>query len=163
MWNGQPSPITPEVWERLLKAFDAGMPPAAACKRAGISLAVWEAECQRIPEFATEAARVETSGLEAAWMFLQRTAASEWRAALELIKLYGSTRARDTGGLYEPGADEPDADVAPDDVAAVIRILRAHGGGGDAGDLDAAAGGEEPVHRGSSNGSAGRVPGGDGA
>src|SRR5438034_1044719 len=158
----QPSPITPETWQRLLRAFDAGMPAAAACKRAGISLAVWEAECQRIPEFATEAGKVEMSGLEAAWMFLQQTAASEWRAALELIKLYGSTRAREAGGLYEPGDDAPDADVTPDDVAAVIRILRAHGGGGGAGDLDAAAGGAEPVHPGSSNGSAGRVPGGDG-
>jgi len=158
----RPSPITPELWRRLLTAFDAGMPAWAACKRAGISLAVWEAECQRIPEFATEAGKVEMSGLEAAWMFLQQTAAPEWRAALELIKLYGSTRAREAGGLYEPGDDDPNADVAPDDVAAVIRILRAHGGGGDAGDLDAAAGGEEPVHPRSSNGAAGGTPGGSG-
>jgi hypothetical protein len=162
MWNGQPSPIAPETWQRLLRAFDAGMPAAAACKRAGVSLAVWEAECQRIPEFATEAGKVEMSGLEAAWLFLQQTAASEWRAALELIKLYGSTRAREAGGLYEPGLDDPDTDVTHADVAAVIRILRVHGGGGDAGHLDPAAGGEEPVHPDSPNGSSGRIPGGDG-
>ncbi len=162
MWNGQPSPITPEVWQRLLRAFDAGVPPAAACRYAGVTLATWEAECQRIPEFAIEAGKVEMSGLVSAWMFLQQTAASEWRAALELIKLYGSTRAREAGGLYEPGDDDPDANVAPDDVAAVIRILRAHGGGGGAGDLGAEAGGEEPVRPGSANGSAGGAPGGAG-
>ncbi len=162
MWNGQPSPITPEVWRRLLTAFDAGVPPAPACRYAGITLAAWEAECQRIPEFGVEAGKVEMSGLVSAWMFLQQTAASEWRAALELIKLYGSTRAREAGGLYEPGDDDPDANVAPDDVAAVIRILRAHGGGGGAGDLGAEAGGEEPVRPGSANGSAGGAPRGAG-
>jgi hypothetical protein len=162
MWNGQPSPITPEVWQRLLRAFNAGVPPAAACRYAGITLATWEAECQRIPEFAVEAGKVEMSGLVAAWTFLQQTAASEWRAALELIKLYGSTRAREAGGLYEPGDDDPDASVSPDDIAAVIRILRAHGGGGGAGDLDAAASGAKPVRPGSANGQAGGAAGGDG-
>jgi len=162
MRNGQPSPITPEVWQRLLRAFDAGVPPAAACRYAGVTLATWEAECQRIPEFAIEAGKVEMSGLVSAWTFLQQTAASEWRAALEIVKLYGSTRAREAGGLYEPGDDDTDADVTPTDVAAVIRILRAHGGGGDAGDLDAAAGGAEPVRPDSSNGHAGGAAGGDG-
>ncbi len=162
MWNGQPSPITPEVWRRLLVAFDAGVPPAATCRYAGITLAAWEAECQRVPEFATEAGKVEMSGLVSAWTFLQQTAASEWRAALEIVKLYGSTRAREAGGLYEPGDDDTDADVTPTDVAAVIRILRAHGGGGDAGDLGAEAGGEEPVHPSSANGRAGGAPGGTG-
>src|SRR6266700_5781221 len=105
----RPSPITAETWQRLLRAFDAGAPAAAACRYAGTTLAAWEAECQRIPEFGVEAGKVEMSGLVSAWMFLQQTAASEWRAALELIKLYGSTRAREAGGLYEPGDDDPDA------------------------------------------------------
>jgi hypothetical protein len=128
------SPITPELWARLLQAFDAGVPPWAACRYAGIPLAVWEAECQRIPEFGTEAGKVEMSGLVAAWMFLQRAAASEWRAALQLIKLYGSTRTREVGGLHEPGDDDPSTNVTPADVAAVIRILGADREGGGVGD-----------------------------
>src|SRR2546421_11987660 len=121
----QPSPITPEVWKRLLDALDAGTPPYAACPYAGISLAVWERERQRIPEFGVEADKVERSGYVAAWRFLQMAAASEWRAALELIKLYGATRGRDVVRLDEPAGDDPAADVTPDDVAAVVRILRA--------------------------------------
>jgi hypothetical protein len=158
----RPCAITPDVWRRLLRAFDAGMPAWAACRFAGIWLAVWEAECQRIPEFGTEAGKVEMSGLEAAWRFLQGAAASEWRAALELVKLYGATRAREADGLHEPGTDDPARDVTPDDVAAVIRILRAHGSGGGEGDLDAVETAPEPVHP-EANGKAGRVRGGDGA
>jgi hypothetical protein len=119
-------------------------------------LAIWEAECQRIPEFGVEAGKVEMSGLVAAWMFLQRTAASEWRASLEIIKLYGSTRTLEAGGQYEPGAADPAADVTPDDVAAVIRILHAQRDGGGEGDGGAEAAGEESV-RPEANGSAGRV------
>src|SRR2546430_8448647 len=140
--NGErPCAISPEVWARLRQASDAGAPAWAACRYAGIPLAVWEAECQRIPEFGTEAGKVEMSGLVAAWMFLQRASASEWRASLELIKLYGSTRTREAGGLYEPGDNDPTGNVTPDDVAAVIRILHAHREGGGEGNDGAEAGG----------------------
>jgi hypothetical protein len=43
-----------------------------------------------------------------------------------VVKLYGSTRAREAVRVEEQDGDDPDADVTPDDVAAVIRILRAH-------------------------------------
>jgi hypothetical protein len=118
--------LTAEVWLRLLTALDAGAPPHAACRYAGISLAAWERERQRIPEFGVVADQVEASGYVAAWRFLQLAAASEWRASLELIKLHGATRGRDAARLDEPAGDDPDDDVTPDDVAAVIRILRAH-------------------------------------
>src|SRR5690349_22608061 len=111
MTTGQPRPrgtdwrsgatLTPEVWARMLTALDAGAPPAAACRYAGISLAAWERERQRIPEFGIEADKVEMSGLVAAWRFLQGAAASEWRASLELIKLYGSTRGREAARVEE--------------------------------------------------------------
>jgi hypothetical protein len=167
MWNGQPSPISVEMWHRLLAALDAGAPPQLACQYAGIGYETWLAECRRIPEFAIEAEKVSASGVVACLRFIQATGAGEWRAASEFVKLvrpelFGSSRTREAPRVDEPGDDDLNADVTPDDVAAVIRILRAHGGGGGAGDLDAAAGGEEPVHPGSPNGSAGRVPGGDG-
>jgi hypothetical protein len=120
-----PSPITPDVWHRMLAALDAGAPPHAACRYAGISPAVWERERQRIPEFGVEADKVEASGLVAAWRFLQGAAASEWRASLELIKLFGATRGREAVRLDQED-DDRDADVTPEDVAAVIRILRSH-------------------------------------
>ena len=66
------------------------------------------------------------SGFVAAWRFLQGAAASEWRAALEVVKLYSSTRGREAVRVEEQDGDDPDADVTPDDVAAVIRVLRAH-------------------------------------
>ena len=122
----QPSPITPEVWSRMLTALDAGAPPYAACRYAGISPTVWERERQRIPEFGVEADKVEASGFVAAWRFLQGAAATEWRASLELIKLFGATRGRDVVRVDERDAVDPDADVTPDEVAAVIRILRGH-------------------------------------
>jgi hypothetical protein len=168
MWNGQPSPITEEMWRRLLVALDAGAPPHLACQYAGLGYETWLTECRRVPEFAIEAEKVSASGVVACLRFIQATGAGEWRAASEFVKLvrpelFGSSRTREAPRVDEPGVtDEPDADVTPDDVAAVIRILRAHGGGGGAGDLDAAAGGEEPVHRGSSNGKAGGAAGGDG-
>src|SRR5215468_9151827 len=117
--------LTPEVWARLLTALDAGTPPAAACRYAGISLAAWERERQRIPEFGIEADKVEMSGLVAAWRFLQMAAASEWRAALEVVKLYGATRGKEAAKLDEPDVVDQDADVTPADVAAAVRILRA--------------------------------------
>jgi hypothetical protein len=120
------SSLTPEVWWRLLDALNAGTPQDAACLYAGISPAVWEREKQRIPEFGTEAHKIEMSGLVAAWRFVQMAAASEWRAAAELIKLYGATRGRAGMRPDEPGSDDPDADITPADVAAVIRVLRAH-------------------------------------
>jgi hypothetical protein len=120
----QPSPITPEAWRRLLDALDAGTPPYAACRYAGISPAVWERERQRIPEFGITADRIEASGLVAAWRFLQGAAATEWRASLELIKLFGATRGREVVRIEGPEGDDPHADVTPEDVAAVIRVLR---------------------------------------
>src|SRR5215472_16643910 len=120
------SPIPPDAWRRMLTALDAGAPPYAACRYAGISPPVWERERQRIPEFGVEADRVELSGLVAAWRFLQVAAASEWRASLEVIKLYGATRGREAVRVDETEAIDPDADVTPDDVAAVIRVLRTH-------------------------------------
>ena len=118
--------LTPEQWARMLTALDAGAPPAAACRYAGISLATWERKRQRTPEFGIEADRVEASGYVAAWRFLQVAAASEWRASLEYLKLHGATRGKDAVRLDEPAGDDPDADVTPDDVAAVVRVLRAH-------------------------------------
>jgi len=118
--------LTPGVWWRLLDALNAGTPQDAACLYAGISPAVWEQEKQRIPEFGTEAHKIEMSGLVAAWRFVQMAAASGWRAAAELIKLYGATRGRAGMRPDEPDAVDPDADVTPADVAAVVRILRAH-------------------------------------
>jgi hypothetical protein len=133
-----PSPITPDAWRRMLTALDAGAPPHAACHYAGISLATWERERQRIPEFGVEADRIEASGLVAAWRFLQGAAASEWRASLEFIKLFGATRGREVV-RFDDQDDDPGADVTPDDVAAVVRILRTHSVGD--GGLDAEAAG----------------------
>ena len=127
--------ITPEEWLRLLTALDAGAPAHAACRYAGISLTAWERERQRIPEFGVAADKVEASGLVAAWRFLQGAAASEWRAALELIKLFGATRGREAARVDDLNGDEPDADVTPEDVAAVVRVLRGHGTGAGQGDL----------------------------
>jgi hypothetical protein len=122
----QPSPITPQAWLRLLTALDAGVPPYAACRYAGISPFVWERERERIPEFGLVADQVEMSGLVAAWRFLQGAAASEWRASLEFVRLHNATRGRDMARVDEWGSDDPDAVVTPEDVAAVIRILRDH-------------------------------------
>jgi hypothetical protein len=122
----QASPITPEVWLRLLTALDAGAPSYAACRYAGISPSVWERECERIPEFGIAADQVEASGLVAAWRLLQVAAASEWRASLELIKLFGATRGREAVRFGDQDSGDHDLDVTPDDVAAVIRILRVH-------------------------------------
>lgn len=77
----------------------------------------------------------ELSGFVAAWRFLQMAAASEWRASLEVIKLHGATRGREVARLDEPDSDDQDADITPDDVAAVIRVRRAHTLG-DGGDVD---------------------------
>ena len=147
-WHSGTS-LTPEVWWCLLDALNAGTPPYAACLYAGISPAAWEREKQRIPEFADAANRVEWSGYAAAWRFLQGAAATEWRASLELIKLFGATHGRDAARVDEPGGDDDlNSEVTPDDVAAVIRFLRAH-------DLaDHAAG--EPAPDGHSNGRAAR-------
>src|SRR5262249_43773592 len=98
--------LTPEVWWRLLDALDAGPPPYAACLYAGISPAVWERERQRIPEFGEAADLVERTGLVAAWRFLQLTAATEWRCALEYIKLHGATRGRDVQRVEVQDGDD---------------------------------------------------------
>jgi hypothetical protein len=61
----------------------------------------------------------------AAWRFLQVAAASEWRASLEFIRLHGATRGREAARVEEQNDDDPDSEITPDDVAAVIRVLRA--------------------------------------
>src|SRR5881398_2694661 len=96
----QPSPISPQAWRRLLEAFDVGARPELACRYAGISLATWEAECERIREFRTEAEKVEASTYVAVLRLLLGAAASEWRASLEFLKttrpeLFGTGRARE--------------------------------------------------------------------
>jgi hypothetical protein len=126
-----PSPITPQDWRRLLDAFDAGLPAPAACRRAGIDFAVWHAESERIREFEIEAGKIETSGLEAAMRFLQAAAASEWRAALEYVKLYYSLRGREVVRVDERDPDGLEVDIAPEAVAAVMRFLRGREDGGD--------------------------------
>jgi hypothetical protein len=161
------SSIAPETWLRLLTALDAGAPTTLACQYAGIGYETWLAECRQIPEFGVEAERVSASGVIACLRFLQATGASEWRASADFVKLvrpdlFGTSRTREVVRSDEPGAADPAADVSLEDVAAVIRILHAHGGGG-AGDGAAEAGGEESVHPRSPNGEAGGVPGGGGA
>src|SRR5262245_39584901 len=64
-------------------------------------------------------------------MFIQQTAATDPKVAAEFLKLafpefFGTSRAREITRSEEPG-DEPEVDVTADDVAAVIRILRANG------------------------------------
>jgi len=126
-----PSPITSAARRRLLRSLDAGVPPPEACRRAGIDFATWEAERSRDPLFAALTDRIETSGLEAALRMLQMTAATEWRAALEYAKLHYSLRGREVVRVNDPDLDEVGAAIAPDDVAAVIRVLRAHELGAD--------------------------------
>jgi hypothetical protein len=67
---------------------------------------------------------------------------------LELIKLYGSTRGREVVRVEEQDGDNLDSEVTPDDVAAVIRVLRGHE------HADHMAG--EPAPDSHSNGRAGR-------
>jgi hypothetical protein len=125
------STLEPETWHRLLKAFDAGAPPLLACQYAGVRFEVWLAECRRTPEFDLVAQRVRASGAIACLMFIQQTAATDWKVAAEFLKLafpeHFGTRARDVAGVELVGDDDPEADVSPDDVAAVMRILRANG------------------------------------
>src|SRR5438132_1905536 len=95
-----PSPITPQAWRRLLEAFDVGAKPELACRYAGISLATWQAECERIREFKTEAEKVDASTYVAVLRLLLGAAASEWRAGVEYLKttrpeLFGTTRTRE--------------------------------------------------------------------
>ena len=124
--------LTPETWSRLLHAFDAGAPPLLACQYAGIRFEVWLAECRRTPEFELVAQRVRAIGAVACLMFIQQTAATDWKVAAEFLKIgfpefFGTTRAREVPGVEVAGDDDPEADVSPDDVAAVLRILRANG------------------------------------
>jgi len=126
MSETRPSPITPAVRRRFLRALDAGLPPPAACRRAGIDFATWEAERARNPVLAAQADRIETSGLEAAMRFLQMTAATEWRCALEVVKLHYSLRGREVVRVDEHDPDELETDIAPEAVAAVIRFLHGH-------------------------------------
>ena len=118
--------LNDRVVERLVEMYCLGASQGDACRYAGISQATWERERQRIPEFGVAADQVEASGLVAAWRFLQMAAASEWRASLEYVKLHNATRGREAVRLDEPDGEDPDADVTPEDVAAVVRIIRGH-------------------------------------
>ena len=123
--------LSPALWHRLLQAFDAGAPPLLACQYAGFRFEAWLAECRRTPEFELVAQRVRASGAVACLMFIQQTAATDWKVGAEFLKLafpeFFGTRARDVPGMELVGDDDPEADVSPDDVAAVLRILRANG------------------------------------
>ncbi|TMC03171.1 MAG: hypothetical protein E6J41_28445 [Chloroflexi bacterium] len=123
--------LEPGTWHRLLQAFDAGAPPLLACQYAGVRFETWLAECRRTPEFELVAQRVRASGAVACLLFIQQTAATDWRVASEFLKVafaehFGS-RARDVSGVELVGDEDPEAEVSPDDVAAVLRILRANG------------------------------------
>src|SRR5215471_6188539 len=116
--------LTPEVWHRLLQAFDAGAPPLLACQYAGVRFEVWLAECRRTPEFELVAQRVRASGAVACLLFIQQTAATDPKIAAEFLKLafpeFFGTRARDVSGVELIGDADPEAGVSPDDVAAVF-------------------------------------------
>jgi hypothetical protein len=145
--------LTADLWHRLLQAFDAGAPPLLACQYAGVRFEVWLADCRRTPEFELVAQRVRASGAIACLMFIQQTAATDWKVGAEFLKLafpeFFGTRAREVPGVELVGDDDPEADVSPDDVAAVLRILRANGLGRSEVDLGVEVDGH-------SNGRAGR-------
>ena len=127
-----------------------------ACQYAGVRFEVWLAECRRTPEFELVAQRVRASGAIACLMFIQHTAATDWKVASEFVKLAFSehfgTRAREVPAAEVVGNDDPEADISPEDVAAVLRILRANGLGRSEVDL----GVEADVRR---NGHAGEAAG----
>ena len=129
-WHSGTS-LTPELWRRLLQAFDAGAPPLLACQYAGVPFRVWLAECRRTPEFELVAQRVRASGAVACLMFIQQTAATDWRVAAEFLKLafpdHFGTRAREVPGVEGVVDEDLEAEANPEDVAAVLRILRANG------------------------------------
>ena len=124
--------LTVELWSRLLQAFDAGAPPLLACQYAGVRFEVWLTECRRTPEFELVAQRVRASGAVACLMFIQQTAATDWKVAAEFLKLafpefFGTARVREVPGVEGAADEDLEAEVSPDDVAAVLRILRATG------------------------------------
>ena len=59
---------------------------------------MWLAECRRTPEFELVAQRVRASGAIACLMFIQQTAATDWKVGAEFLKLaflqFFGTRAR---------------------------------------------------------------------
>ena len=68
-------------------------------------------------------------------MFVQQTAATDWKVAAEFLKLafpefFGTNRAREAPAVDLVGDDARESDVGPDDVAAVFRILHANALGG---------------------------------
>src|SRR5690242_4632195 len=73
--------LEPATRHRLLQAFDAGAPPLLACQYAGVRFETWLAECRRTPEFELVAQRVRASGAVACLLFIQQTAATDWRVA----------------------------------------------------------------------------------
>src|SRR2546426_5030499 len=103
-WSSGTS-LTPELWQRLLQAFDAGAPPLLACWYAGVRFEVWLAECRRFPEFELVAQRVRASGAIACLMFIQQTAATDPKIAMEFLKLafpeFFGTKAREVPGAAE--------------------------------------------------------------
>jgi len=147
--------LTAETWGRLLHAFDAGAPPVLACQYAGVRFEVWLAECRRTPEFELVAQRVRASGAIACLTFIQQTAATDWKVAAEFLKLafpeFFGTRAREVSGMELVGDDDPEADVSPDDVAAVLRILHANGLGRSEVDLGVEVNGHSNGHAAGSN------------
>ncbi len=71
------------------------------------------------------------AGVVACLMFIQQTAATDWKVGAEFIKLafpeHFGARAREVPGVELVGDEDPLAEVSPDDVAAVLRILHANG------------------------------------
>jgi hypothetical protein len=162
-----PSAISPEMWYRLLEAFNAGAPPLLACEYAGVEFETWLAECGLTPEFRIVAKRVRASGAIACLLFIQRTAATDPKLAAEFLKLafpefFGTARTREAPPTENMVDDDPAGDVTPDDVAAVIRILRANGLGGGEGPLDGEVEGHRngrPAPSGTGSNTAGEVAG----
>ncbi|HSR22263.1 MAG TPA: hypothetical protein VLW53_01845, partial [Candidatus Eisenbacteria bacterium] len=114
-WHSGTS-LTVELWSRLLQAFDAGAPPLPACQYAGIRFEAWLAECRRTPEFELVAQRVRASGAIACLMFIQQTAATDWKVAAEFLKLgfpehFGTSRVREVPGVEGVADEDLEAEV----------------------------------------------------
>ncbi len=124
--------FTAYQWYRLFQAFDAGAPPLLACQYAGVRFETWLAKCRCMPEVEQVAQRMRSSGAVACLMFLQQTAATDVKVASEFLKVafaehFGTARTREVPAAELVGDDDLEAEVSPDDVATVLRILRANG------------------------------------
>jgi hypothetical protein len=144
--------------QRLMQALNAGSPHLLACEYAGIPVESYREQRRRDQAFALEADRVRATGQVSCLIFIQAAAVEDWKVAVEFLKLtrpelFGSGRSRDAGRGYDP--PEPgDGEVSAEDIAAVIRVLRASDVGGSDSDRDAQEGSPESLYPGSPNGEA---------